>query len=92
MEEICKYQPDLVIFDFRMPDINGVKMFKRLKGKFHFVPVFLSIWAGDDSTRSDIIDAGVESEAIFDKNIEPDSFPGALREYYEYYMREKGKK
>ncbi len=73
-EDILKYQPDLVIFDYRMPDINGVDMFKRLKDKSSFVPVFFSIWARDDSTRSDIIDAGVESEAIFDKNIEPDSF------------------
>jgi DNA-binding response OmpR family regulator len=91
-EEIGEYHPDLVIFDYRMPNINGVDMYKQLRGKFDFVPVFFSIWARDDSTRSDIIDAGVESEAIFDKNIEPDSFPVALRKYYEQHWHEKGTK
>lgn len=91
-KKITKYQPELVIFDYRMPNINGVEMFKRLKDKFSFVPVFFSIWARDDSTRLEIINAGIESEAIFDKSIEPDSFPGALRKYYEYYMRKKGEK
>ncbi|MGD2084726.1 MAG: response regulator [Candidatus Aminicenantes bacterium] len=91
-EEIKEYQPHLVIFDFRMPNINGVEMYKQLKGKLDFVPVFFSIWARDDSTRSDIINAGIESEAIFDKNIEPDSFPGALRKYYEHHKRKKATK
>jgi len=88
-KNIIKYQPDMVIFDYRMPYVNGVQMFKRLKDKFSFVPVFFSIWARDDSTRSEIIDAGVESEAIFDKNIEPDSFCKVL---YEYYVRKEDKK
>lgn len=87
-EKIVNYRPDLVIFDYRMPNINGVEMFKRLKDKFSFVPVFFSIWAKDDSAHSDIIDAGIEGEAIFDKNIEPDSFTKRL---YEYYMKKKVK-
>lgn len=86
---IINYQPDLVIFDYRMPNINGVKMFKCLKDKFGFVPVFFSIWAKDDSTHTEIENAGVESEAIFDKNIEPASFSRAL---YEYYMLKKRKR
>jgi DNA-binding response OmpR family regulator len=81
-EEIIKYQPDLVIFDYRMPNINGVQMYKQIKGEFDFMPVFFSIWARNDSTRSDIIDAGAESEAIFDKDILPASFSKALKEYY----------
>ena len=91
-EEIKKYQPDLIIFDYRMPNINGLQMYKQLKDEldeFDFVPVFLSIWARDESTRSEIIDAGIESEAIFDKNIEPDSFSKALKEYY---IHKKGTK
>ena len=91
-KNIEKSKPDLIIFDYRMPNLDGVNMFKRLKDKFSFVPVFFSIWANDDSTRIEIENAGVESEAIFDKNIEPASFSRALYEYYEYYMREKGKK
>jgi PleD family two-component response regulator len=88
VEEISKYQPDLVIFDFRMPDINGVEMFKRLKDKFSFVPVFFSIWANDPPTQAEILEAGVESEAIFSKYIEPPSFSKAL---YEYYMSKVSK-
>jgi PleD family two-component response regulator len=88
-EDIVNYQPDLVIFDYRMPNINGVQMFKRLKDKFGFVPVFFSIWANDEVTRAEIIDVGVENRAIFDKRIEPASFTRVL---YEYYMSKTGKK
>jgi PleD family two-component response regulator len=101
MEKIIKYKPDLVIFDYRMPNKNGVEMYAGIKeeieklpeeNRFDFVPVFFSIWARDDSTRSNIRGAGVDREAIFEKSIEPDSFPGALLNYYEYYRRKKDKK
>jgi DNA-binding NarL/FixJ family response regulator len=88
-EGILHYQPDLVIFDYRMPSVNGVEMFNRLKGKFIFVPVFFSIWAKDDVTREEILKTEVESRAIFDKRIEPASFS---KELYEYYMSKKGNK
>jgi DNA-binding response OmpR family regulator len=88
-KNIEKSKPDLIIFDYRMPNLDGVKMFKQLKDKFSFVTVFFSIWANDEVTRAEIIEAGVESSAIFDKHIEPTSFPKAL---YEYYMSKKGKK
>ena len=60
-KEIIGYHPDLIIFDYRMPNINGVQMFKRLKEECSFVPVFFSIWAKDEVTRAKIIEAGVES-------------------------------
>ncbi len=89
-EEIIKYQPDLVIFDYRMPNINGVKMFEKIKNRYpDFVPVFFSIWANDDSTRTEIENAGVERVAIFDKNIEPASFSRALYDYYLFKKRKK---
>lgn len=88
-DDILNYQPDLVIFDYRMPSVNGVEMFNRLKGKFIFVPVFFSIWASDDITRAEILKTKVESLAIFDKRIEPASF---TKELYEYYMSKTGKK
>lgn len=89
-EEIAKFKPDVIIFDYRMERFNGVEMFKKLKNRnLHFVPVFFSIWAHDEVTRAEIIEAGVESRAIFDKHIEPASFPRVL---YEYYMSKKGNK
>ncbi len=87
-EEIIQYQPDLVIFDYRMPSINGVQMYNRLKGKFSFAPVFFSIWANDEVTRAEILEAKVESCAIFDKVIKPASFTKLL---YEYCMIKTGK-
>jgi DNA-binding response OmpR family regulator len=87
-EEICAYQPVLVIFDYRMERINGVKMFKKLQGKFEFIPVFLSIWATDDVTVEDILKAGVDKKAIFDKAIDPASFARAI---YDYYINKKQK-
>lgn len=88
--EIAKFKPDVIIFDYRMERFNGVQMFKKLKNRnLDFVPVFFSIWANDEVTRAEIIEAGVESSAIVDKHIEPASFPKVL---YEYYMSKKGKK
>ncbi|MCX6579034.1 MAG: response regulator [Candidatus Aminicenantes bacterium] len=87
-KEITDYHPDLVIFDYRMPNITGLQMFNRLKGKFSFAPVFFSIWANDEVTKAELLDAKVESRAIFDKRIEPASFAKAL---YEYYMSKTDK-
>ena len=64
-------------------------MYNRLKGKFSFIPVFFSIWASDEVTQTEIIEASIESRAIFDKRIEPTSFTKVL---YEYYMSKTGKK
>jgi DNA-binding response OmpR family regulator len=88
-KNIEKSKPDLIIFDYRMPNLDGVKMFKRLKDRFSFVTVFFSIWANDEVTREEIIDAGVESNAIFNKHIEPASFSRALYEYYKHKKKTK---
>lgn len=81
---IIQFHPDLVIFDYRMEIFNGVTMYKKLKNQgLKFIPLFLSIWGSDDSTVSDIIAAGVERKAIFDKNIDPNDFANEVAAYYQ---------
>jgi DNA-binding response OmpR family regulator len=90
-EEIAKFKPDMIIFDYRMEKINGVEMFKRIRDRgLDFVPVFFSIWSNDEVTRAEILEVGVESSAIFDKHIEPASFSKALYEYYRSKMTKNG--
>lgn len=90
VKDIAGFEPDVIIFDYRMEQFNGVQMFKMLKSEnLDFVPVFFSIWANDEVTRTEILDAIDEGVAIFDKRIEPASFPKVL---YEHYLSKTGKK
>jgi len=87
--EFQRLRPDIIIFDYRMPVVGGLEMYKTLekekmndKFDFDFIPIFSTIWAKDDSTRQELEDAGIDPEAIFSKQIDPESFAKNLKSYY----------
>ncbi|HLP60792.1 MAG TPA: response regulator [Candidatus Deferrimicrobium sp.] len=89
-EEIAQFQPQLTVFDYRMPMISGLEMYERLKKRgLKFIPVFFTIWASDDSTKQLIIAAGIKEEAIMDKSMDCESFAKKAFSYYENLSKSK---
>lgn len=85
IQELIEFAPDIIIFDYRMPHFGGLEIYNQLKDTGQlgfFVPVFLTIWANDELTQEELNEAGIPLEAIYNKQIEPDSFASSLREYY----------
>jgi len=79
---IYQIKPDIIVFDYRMPFISGVDMYKKLKEKgLKFIAVFYTIWANDDNMKQKIKEAGIEDDAIFDKHLDAESFAKKLTEY-----------
>lgn len=81
---IIDYQPDIVIFDYRMPITSGIEMFQILKKKnLEFIPVFFTIWAKDNDSRQKITKAVKDEHAIFDKHLDCESLANNVKEYYQ---------
>lgn len=82
-KKILDFKPDIIVFDYRMPFISGIEMFKKLKKKkLRFIPVFYTIWAKDDDSRQKIKAAGIDEDAIVDKHMECESFAKKITEYF----------
>lgn len=85
---ISDYQPDIIIFDYRMPSLSGIEMYNRLKKKkLQFIPVFFSIWANDDASKQKFRQARIDEDAIFDKHMDCESFANRI-----FYLYNKMKK
>jgi two-component system response regulator RpfG len=52
--------PDLIITDYRMPDINGVELIKRIRAKpaCHDIPIMMITVVSEKSVRYDALEAG----------------------------------
>lgn len=73
--KIIEFDPNMIIFDYRMPRISGLAMFENLKKKkLRFIPVFYTIWANDDDTLQKLKHAGIEDNNVIDKHMGSESF------------------
>lgn len=53
LKEIQRQQPDLVIMDIRMPGIDGVETFKRIRAELPNVPaIFMSAYSSSDRAQA----------------------------------------
>ena len=52
--------PDLIITDYRMPDINGIDLIKRIRAKpsCHDIPIMMITVVSEKSVRYDALEAG----------------------------------
>ncbi len=86
-KEIYLFNPDIIVFDYRMPYKSGLEMYRILKESgLTFIPVFYTIWAKDKSTKMKLMQAGIEEEAIIDKHMSCESFAEKI---YQYFINKK---
>lgn len=68
IESVKKYQPDIVLLDFQLPDITGIEVSKRIKSHFDHIKI-LAVTA---HTEKSIIE-----KIILDKNVDGIAIKGS---------------
>ena len=60
LEWLESNQPDLIVTDYRMPDMNGVEFIQQVRKKLGWnIPIMMITVSSDQSVRYDALDAGV---------------------------------
>ena len=90
--DILMFQPDVIIFDQYMEDIKGIELYKKLVGLLNFIPIFVTVWAEDDSTVLELASEGIEKDAIINKNLESESFCMKIKDCYSVQKEKQNEK
>ena len=72
LEKITSHKCDLLITDLRLPDMNGMEFFQKIKNSAPWIPVMVLTGYGDIPTAVSAVKAGVAD--FVEKPIDRDSF------------------
>lgn len=61
LEKIRVAQPDLVVTDLLMPEVDGLQLVRRMRTDYPDIPVILMTACGDEATAIDSLEAGAAS-------------------------------
>ncbi len=78
LELVERHQPDLVLLDHRMPDVDGLSCLKTIKQRWPQVQVVMLSASEDTKQISEALDAG--ASAYIGKRINPQDLASALRQ------------
>jgi len=79
IEKTCELKPDLVILDFQMPRMNGMRAAREIRDLFARVPIILFTMFADAVSLEDASEAGID--AVVSKTNLP-----ALRRHIEFLL------
>lgn len=71
-------QPDVILLDLRMPEMNGIEVLQKLNEQSNDVPVVMLTTSADDADLSDALRNGVKGYLL--KDMQPDELVAALRD------------
>ena len=60
LKQIPLFQPDIVILDVLMPNLNGREVLRRLRSENNWIPVILLTQVGDSSERAMALEEGAD--------------------------------
>ena len=78
-----KMQPDIILLDLRMPDMNGLEVLQEIKKRAIKIPVVMLTTSNEEQDLVEALRNGAQGYLL--KDMEPDELVGALRDI------EKGK-
>lgn len=76
MRDIVSYQPDVIILDLGLPDIDGMEIIKKVRG-WSQVPIIVVSARGEDQDKVEALDAGADD--YLTKPFSVDEFLARLR-------------
>ena len=81
LEIIKSVQPDLIILDVRLPDLNGIEVCKILKSspRTNYIPIMMITGLSDHETRQQAIDAKVN--LFFPRPFDGDHFIAQVKAF-----------
>jgi len=80
INQVTQYQPDIVLLDMRMPDINGIGVLKRLRENGAKMPIAILTTVDDENDLIDALQCGAQGFLL--KGMQPDELVSALQEIH----------
>ncbi len=78
IQKFLEYQPNVIITDLVMPDMNGIEMMRRIRRKGYKSPVIITSALSDSKTILETVDLKIEKYLV--KPINPDALLESLKE------------
>lgn len=78
IEKVIDEQPDVVLLDMRMPEMNGIEVLKALKEKNQTMPIVMLTTSREELDVIDSLQAGAKGYLL--KDMEPDELIASLRD------------
>lgn len=85
---VRSFEPDIVVTDIKMPELNGIEATKQLKKEFPALGIIALSMFGEEDLIVDMLEAGARGYLI--KNAQKDEIISAIESVYEgetYYCR-----
>jgi two-component system, NarL family, nitrate/nitrite response regulator NarL len=76
LEKIKDIDPDLLLLDLRMPDMDGLQVLKKIRKKDTKIPVVMLTTSDDEADLIECLKNGAQGYLL--KDMEPDALVGAL--------------
>ncbi len=76
LQLVAETQPDLVLLDIRMPQLDGLVCLERIRKRFPQVKVVMVSAVDDQTTVAEVFKRG--AAGFISKRVSPDEFPQAL--------------
>jgi DNA-binding NarL/FixJ family response regulator len=77
LPEVARRQPDIVLLDIRLPDIDGLAVLERLRARRPDVKVVMLSAIGDPAVTRRALELG--ASAYLDKHVDPATLASSLR-------------
>jgi DNA-binding NarL/FixJ family response regulator len=74
---VAELQPDVLVLDVNLPDINGLEVTRRLRGRGDLIPIVILAVHNDNQTVMGLPEAGASGYVLKDEA--PDRLAGAVR-------------
>jgi DNA-binding NarL/FixJ family response regulator len=78
LPEVARRQPDIVLLDIRLPDIDGLTVLERLRARRPDVKVVMLSAIGEPAIARRALELG--AVAYFDKHVDPGTLASSLRQ------------
>jgi DNA-binding NarL/FixJ family response regulator len=81
LPEVARRQPDIVLLDVRMPDVDGLTVLHELHGRYPEIKVVMLTGVADEAVEREALLGG--ALAYLDKHIDPVTLAASLRDVME---------
>jgi DNA-binding NarL/FixJ family response regulator len=81
IEQVKKYEPDVILMDIDLPEVSGIEAVKRIKKRFSYIDILMLTVFDDDERVFESIKAGATGYLL--KKTAPARILEAIREVFE---------
>lgn len=78
IQQVVKLQPDVVLLDMRMPEMNGLEVLKKLRSMDQTMPIVILTTSRDESDVIESLQSGAQGYLL--KDMEPDDLIRSLND------------